>query len=164
MNIFTKILFVLLAIVILILGFVLGTVILTMIFTLLVLMTLLFVVIWLFNNIIVLFKSNIAKFIFKFIFATAITYGLMTVLWLLTSRFFLEMNKSIALGTLWVITLGFFGVLWYLLHLKKQKGRHQYLWDDYKKSSEKLNSWDILIIIVVPIIIVYIFNATYFIV
>jgi hypothetical protein len=163
MNIFTKILFVLLAIIILILGFVLGTFILTLIFTLLVFMTLLFIVIWLFNNIVSLFKNNVAKLIFKFIFSTAITYGLMTILWLLTSKFFLQMNKNIAIGALWIITVCIFGTLWYLLHLKKQRARHQYLWDDYKNTTDKFTALDILVIIVVPTIIVYVFNLVHFI-
>jgi hypothetical protein len=161
MNIFTKILFILLAIVILILGFIVGTFILTFIFVLLILMTLLFVIIWLFNNLVSLFKSSIAKLIFKSVFSMVATYGLITILWLFTGKFFLQMDKTIALSVIWVITVLIFGVLWYLLHIRKHSKKHQYLWDDYKSTPDKLDSWDVLLMLVLPSILVYIFNIAH---
>lgn len=164
MNIFTKILFILLAIVILILGFIVGTFILTFIFVLLILMTLLFVIIWLFNNLVNLFKSNIAKLVFKSVFSMAATYGLINLLWLFTSNLFLQQDKTIAISVIWVITVLIFGILWYLLHIKKHTKKHQYLWDDYKNTPDKLNGWDVLLMVILPSILVYIFNFAHLII
>ena len=161
MNIFTKILFILLAIVILILGFIVGTFILTFIFVLLILMTLLFVIIWLFNNIVSLFKSNIAKLIFKSAISMAATSGLINILWLFIGKFFLQMDKTVAISAIWLITVIIFGILWYLLHIKKHTKKHQYLWDDYKNTPDKLNGWDFLLMVILPSILVYIFNIAH---
>jgi len=161
MNVLTKIAFIVLAIVILVLGFLVGTFILIFIFGLLLLMTLLFVVIWLFNNIVSIFKSNFARLAFKSIFSVLVTYGLLQLLWIFTSKYFLQMDKMIAISTLWVISAIFFGALWYLLHIKKQTKKNQYLWQDYKISSNTLNTWDALMMLIFPAIIVYVFNAAH---
>ncbi|HRS42925.1 MAG TPA: hypothetical protein P5530_03600 [Candidatus Diapherotrites archaeon] len=161
MNIFTKILFIFLAIIILILGFVVGTFILTIIFVLLVLMTLLFVIIWLFNNLVSLFKSNTAKLIFKSVFSMAATYGIISLLWLFFGKFLLQINKTVAFSVVWVVTVFIFGILWYLLHIKKHTKQHRYLWDDYKSTPDKLNGWDVLLMAVLPSILVYIFNLAH---
>ncbi|MFA5746246.1 MAG: hypothetical protein WCX82_00060 [archaeon] len=158
MNIFTKILFVILAVIILVLGFFVGTIILIVIFTLLILMTILFVVIWIFNNIVSLFQTNFAKLAFKSIFSVAITYGLIELLWLFTSKSFLAMDKAIAISTLWVISALIFGTLWYLLHLKQSAKKHQYLWDEYK-SPNTLSLMDVLLMVVFPSIMILIFNS-----
>jgi len=164
MNILTKILFIVLAIIILILGFFVGAFILTAIFVLLVLMTLLFVVIWLFNNLINLFRSNLAKLGFKSIFSLAVTYGIITVLWMFASEHFLQMSKILSISSLWLITTVIFGTLWYLLHIKKQAKKHQYLWDDYKNSTNTLSTWDAIMIVVMPSLIIYVFNAVHLII
>lgn len=161
MKLVTKILFFILAGIILLLGFVLGTFILTFIFVLLVLMTVLFIIMWLFNNLITLFKSGFAKLAFKSIFSTAVTCGLISLLLFFTSKHFYSLEASIAISTLWVITTMLFGALWYLLHLKRQTKKHIYLWDEYKKNANTLNTWDVLVILVFPSLIVYVFNAIY---
>lgn len=161
MNIFTKVLFIFLAIIILILGFVVGAVILSFIFGLLLLMTLLFIIIWLFNNIIGLFKNDIAKLIFKSVFSMAATYGIITLLWLVTGKYFLQIDRTLVISIIWVITILMFSILWYLLHIRKHTKKHQYLWDDYKKSAEKLNGLDVALILLLPSILVYLFNLVY---
>ncbi len=165
MNILTKILFIILAIAVLALGFLVGTFILIFIFALLVLMTLLFIVIWLFNNIVTVFKSNLAKLAFKSIFSILVTYGIMELFWIFTSKYFIQMDKTIAICTLWVVAAIFFGALWYLLHIKHQnKKHHQYLWDEYKRDSSKLNTWDAIMMVIMPSIILYVFNAVHLII
>jgi len=158
MNIFTKILFIILAVVILVLGFVFGTFILILIFALLILMTILFVIVWIFNNIVSLFQTNFAKLTFKSIFSIAITYGLIELLWLFTSKYFLGMDKAIAVSTLWVISALIFGTLWYLLHLKQSAKKHQYLWDEYK-SPNTLGLMDVLLMVIFPSLMILVFNA-----
>lgn len=161
MNVFKKILFIFLAIIILILGFVVGTFILTFIFLLLVLMTLLFVIIWLFNNLVSLFKTNTSKFIFKCVFSMVATYGIINLLWLFIGKMLLQTNKSIAISVIWAITTLIFGILWYLLHIKKSTKKSKYLWEEYKSSPDKLTGWDIALMILLPIILVYMFNLVY---
>lgn len=164
MNFITKIIFFILAGIIIVLGFVLGTFVLTFIFLLLVLMTILFIVMWLFNNIVSLFKTPTAKLVFKTIFTIFIVYGLITLLWLFTSKYFLALEKYTAITTLWVITTAIFSFLWYNLHLKKQTKKHTYLWDEYKSNKNALDTWDMLLMVIMPSIIVFVFNAIYMIV
>ncbi|HOW29754.1 MAG TPA: hypothetical protein PK685_03760 [archaeon] len=164
MNLLTKIIFLILAGIILVLGFVLGTFILTFIFIVLLLMTVLFIIMWLFNNIVTLFKTGTAKLIFKAIFSVLVTYGLITILWIFSSKYFLALEKYTAIITLWVISALIFSLLWYLLHLKKQTKAHTYLWDEYKKNPDALNTWDVLVMLVMPSLIIFIFNAVHLII
>ena len=147
-----------------ILGFVLGTFILTFIFLVLLLMSVLFIIMWLFNNIVTLFKTGTAKLIFKSIFSVVVTYGLISILWVFTSKYFLRLEEYTAVITLWVISAIIFGVLWYLLHIKKQSKKHKYLWDDYRDNTNALNTWDAIIMVVMPAIIIYVFNAIHLII
>lgn len=164
MNLLTKIIFLILAGIILVLGFVLGTFILTFIFIILLLMSVLFIIMWLFNNVVTLFKTGTAKLIFKAIFSVLVTYGLISILWFFTSKHFLALEKYTAIITLWVITALIFSSLWYLLHLKKQSRKHVYLWDEYKKNPDALNTWDALVMLIMPSLIIYIFNAIHLII
>jgi len=159
MNLLTKIIFLILAGVILVLGFVLGTFILTFIFVFLLLMSVLFVIMWLFNNIVTLFKTGTAKLIFKSIFSILITYGLISILWAFTSKYFLSLERYTAIITLWIIATVIFSTLWYLLHIKKQAKKHKYLWDDYKNGNNALHFWDVMVMLIMPSLIIYVFNA-----
>lgn len=164
MNILTKIIFLILAGIIIVLGFVLGTFILTFIFIVLVFMSILFIIMWLFNNIVTLFKTGTAKLIFKSIFSVLITSGLLSLLWLFTSKYFMQLEKYTALTLLWVIATLIFSSLWYLLHLKKQTKKHVYLWDEYKRNPEALTVWDTIVMLIMPSLIIYVFNAIHLIV
>jgi len=161
MNLLTKILFVILAGIILVLGFVFGTVILTVLFIVLIFMTLLFILMWLFNNLATLFKNHTAKLIFKAIFSVLVTYGLLTLFWVFASDSFLSLEKYTALVTLWVITVLLFSALWYLLQIKMQPKKHAYLWDNYKQTPNTLSTWDVLVMLILPSLIILVFNAVH---
>ena len=86
----------------------------------------------------------------------AATYGIISLLWLFFGKFLLQINKTVAFSVVWVVTVLIFGILWYLLHIKKHTKQHRYLWDDYKSTPDKLNGWDVLLMAVLPSILVYI--------
>jgi len=76
----------------------------------------------------------------------------------------MQLEKYTALTLLWVIATLIFSSLWYLLHLKKQTKKHVYLWDEYKKNPDALNTWDVLVMLIMPSLIIYVFNAIHLIV
>ena len=161
-NFLSNIFFIILAILILGVGFLLGTFILTFIFIIIIFMSCLFVIMWLFNNLVSLFKSKVSKQIFKTFFSILITYGLLSLFWLFTSKYFLSFKNYFVLIILWVITTLFFGTLWYLLHIKKQKSKHSYLWEIEK--GDLLTFLDLIIMLLIPSIIVFVFNFVHLIV
>lgn len=161
-NLLSNIFFIILAILILGLGFLLGTFILTFIFIILVFMSCLFVVIWLFNNFVSLFKTNSSKFFFKAFFSIIVTYGFISLFWFLASNYLLSLKNYVALIILWVFTTIVFATLWYLLHIKKQQSEHVYLWEKYR--GDLLTFWDLLVMLLIPSLIVFVFNSIYLIV
>lgn len=161
-NILSNIFFIILAILILGVGFLLGTFILTFIFVIVLFMSFLFVIMWLFNNFVSLFKSNTSKLFFKAFFSIVITYGFISLFWFLTSDYLLVLKSYVVLIILWVFTTIVFGTLWYLLHIKKQQSKPVYLWE--KQKYDLLTFWDLLVMLLIPSLIVFVFNSIYLIV
>jgi len=90
-----------------------------------------------------------------------VTYGLLTLLWVFASDSFLSLEKYTALVTLWVITVILFSALWYLLQIKMQPKKHVYLWDSYKQTPDTLNAWDVLVMLILPSLIILVFNSVH---
>jgi len=158
-NILSKIFYIFLAILILGIGYLIGTVILVTIFAIIILMTLLFIISWIFSKIIRIFKTETAKLGFKMIFSSIITIAFLLLGWLFFSKWLLSLESSLAITIIWVMTCLIFGTMWYFLKVKK-KTKTEYLWE-YYKADHKLLLWDYLIMLLIPTLIVYVFNLIY---
>jgi hypothetical protein len=115
MNLFSKIIFGILAILILGIGYFIGAFILSLIFVLILLISLFYVVTIIFNNVINITQHKYIKDIIKIIFSLIVTFIVFIIIWSLFKTYLLNLNLYLLITIIWALSNIIFGVSWVIL-------------------------------------------------
>jgi hypothetical protein len=165
MKILSKILFFLLALVILVAGYFIGIFILAFIFLLILLMTILFFISWLFNNLLNITYNKTIRYIIKLFLTIFVSIGFLVLFSFILKSWLLTKSLSLQIIVLWVYNIIIFTLSYIMLKSKSSEIQIQkdvFILNSNKKPSKIVNIIDLLVMIIFPAILTFVYYSYFF--